>query len=40
MKFEQYADGKGQSKTVAIERILEVQLIEYFKGRPNLRKEK
>ena len=33
--LEQYAEEKGQSKTVAIERILEAHLTEYFKNRSN-----
>ena len=33
--LEQYAEEKGQSKTVAIERILEAHLNEYFKNKPN-----
>lgn len=33
--LEQYAEEKGQSKTVAIERILETHLTEYFKNRSN-----
>lgn len=31
--LERYAEEKGQSKTVAIERILEAHLTEYFKGK-------
>ena len=33
--LEKYADEKGQSKTVAIERILEAHLTEYFHGKDN-----
>lgn len=31
--FERYAEEKGQSKTVAIERILETHLVNYFKNK-------
>lgn len=34
-RLEQYAEEKGQSKTVAIERILEAHLNEYFKDKYN-----
>ena len=34
-RLEQYAEEKGHSKTVAIERILEAHLNEYFKDKYN-----